>query len=32
MAEPSPGKKNEVSHRAKAAETLVAGLRQLQTP
>jgi len=32
MAELSPGKKNEVSHRAKAAEKLVAGLRQLQTP
>lgn len=31
MAELSPEKKNEISHRAKAAEKLVAGLRQLQT-
>jgi XTP/dITP diphosphohydrolase len=32
MAELSPEKKNEISHRAKAAQKLVAGLRQLQTP
>jgi inosine/xanthosine triphosphate pyrophosphatase family protein len=30
MAELAPEKKNEISHRAKAAAKLVAGLRELQ--
>ena len=32
MAELSPEEKNEISHRAKAAAKLVAGLRELQQP